>query len=187
MKIDVDALRSIKGEHIGLRPITDADTDSIVGWRNKDAVRMNFIFREKFTQEMHRDWLKSYVYSGKVIQYIIEEQKSSRAIGSVYIRDIDLKNQSGEFGILIGEDEYRGKGYGTETARLFIPYCFSLGFHRIFLRVLADNRHAVRCYRRAGFREEGTFRDMVKLDGRYQDVVFMSVLENEWESIVTCR
>ena len=41
----------ITGDKVTLRPITDADTDLIVRWRNDPAVEQFFIFREPFTPE----------------------------------------------------------------------------------------------------------------------------------------
>ena len=61
----------INGEKLTLRPITDADTDDIVRWRNDPEVWRYFLFREPFTPAMHRAWLQNKVMTGKVIQYII--------------------------------------------------------------------------------------------------------------------
>ena len=115
--------------------------------------------------------------TGQVVQYIIEDKADGRPVGSVYYRDIDPANHSAEYGIFIGDENARGKGFGTETARLFTEFGFTvLGLHRISLRLLAENLPARRSYEKAGFAEEGLFRDMVLLDGRYRDVVFMAKL-----------
>lgn len=173
----MEQLPRITGEQVVLRPITDADTDHIVVWRNTPSVMQNFIFRQKFTPEMHRNWLATKVATGQVIQYIIEEKVTGRPVGSVYYRDVDNGNHSAEYGIFIGEPDARGKGFGTETARLFTEFGFrQLGLHRISLRLLAENLPARRSYEKAGFVLEGTFRDMVLLDGRYRDVAFMARL-----------
>ena len=170
-------LPRITGDRVALRPITDADTDHIVAWRNTPSVMQNFIFRQTFTPEMHRNWLATKVATGQVVQYIIEDKADGRPVGSVYYRDIDPANHSAEYGIFIGEENARGKGFGTETARLFTEFGFTvLGLHRISLRLLAENLPARRSYEKAGFAEEGLFRDMVLLDGRYCDVVFMAKL-----------
>lgn len=167
----------IIGVQVCLRPITEADTDRIVRWRNTPSVMRNFIFREPFTPEMHRHWLATKVATGQVVQYIIEEKATGRPVGSVYFRDVDPVNHSAEYGIFIGEEDARGCGFGTETARLFTGFGFAhLGLHRISLRLLADNLPARRSYEKAGFAVEGTFRDMVLLDGSYRDVVFMAKL-----------
>ena len=170
-------LPRITGDRVALRPITDADTDHIVAWRNTPSVMQNFIFRQTFTPEMHRNWLATKVATGRVVQYIIEDKADGRPVGSVYYRDIDPANHSAEYGIFIGDENARGKGFGTETARLFTEFGFTvLGLHRISLRLLAENLPARRSYEKAGFAEEGLFRDMVLLDGRYRDVVFMAKL-----------
>ena len=172
----------INGEKLSLRPITDADTDDIVRWRNDPEVWKYFLFREPFTPEMHRKWLKTKVETGKVIQYIIVERETGKSVGSVYYRDIDEKNESAEYGIFIGEAWARKRGLGTETARLFTAFGLNvLRLHRISLKVLGDNDIARRSYEKAGFRTEGVFRDYVKLGGAFADVVFMARLAEEGE------
>ena len=167
----------IEGEKVVLRPITDADTDDIVRWRNDPEVWRYFLFREPFTPEMHRAWLRDKVAAGRVVQYIITERESGRSVGSVYFRDVDPKNESAEYGIFIGEASARRRGIGTETAKLFTDFGLNvLHLHRISLKVLGGNEIARRSYEKAGFRTEGVFRDYVKLDGVFTDVVFMAKL-----------
>ena len=173
--MDVKNLPVLEGAAVRLRPIADADTDLIVKWRNTPSVVQNFIFRQTFTPEMHRSWLTAKVATGQVVQYIIIDKADDKPVGSVYYRDIDDHNRSAEYGIFIGEESARGKGLGTETAKLFTDFGFAeLQLHRISLRVLAENTAARRSYEKAGFVQEGVFRDMVRLDGRYRDVVFMA-------------
>ena len=71
----MEKLPILTGEKVVLRPITDADTDNIVRWRNTPSVRDNFIFRQTFTPEMHRNWLKTKVATGEVVQYIIRSEE----------------------------------------------------------------------------------------------------------------
>ena len=170
----------INGKKLFLRPITDADTPDIVRWRNDPEVWRYFLFRDPFTPEMHRAWLKNKVETGRVVQYIIVERERGASVGSVYFRDVDPVNESAEYGIFIGETWARGRGFGTETARLFTAFGLDvLRLHRISLKVLGDNAVAQRSYEKAGFRTEGVFRDFVKLDGKFTDVVFMARLAEE--------
>ena len=172
-------LKTIDGDKIILRPIDLDDTPLIVKWRNNPSVMRNFIFRNTFTEEMHKNWMNTKVASGDVIQYIAIEKDTNKPIGSVYYRDVDHHNNSAEFGIFIGEDDARGKGYGKEITSLFTKFGLSeLGFHRIQLRVLAGNEAAYKTYEKAGFVKEGIFRDMEKLDGQYRDVIFMAIISD---------
>lgn len=175
-----DKLPVIEGERVLLRPITMADTARIVAWRNDPAVLQNFIYRGAFTEEIHTNWMKTRVASGEVVQYIIVDRESGQDVGSVYFRDVNRQYQSAEYGIFIGEASGRGKGLGSETARLFTDFGFdTLGLHRISLRLLSDNLPAQRSYENAGFRIEGVLRDMVLLVGRYRDVTFMAKLSTD--------
>ena len=174
-----DCLKTLYSEQgalkIKLRPILDSDTDNILRWRNSASVKSNFIYRRLLTAETHLNWLQNNVYVGKAIQYIIEVDESNFPIGSIYLRDIDLQNESGELGIFIGEKEYIAKGYGKLAIKTFIPLCFSLGFHRVFLRVFKDNILAQKAYLDVGFTIEGIARDMVCINGKRKDVIFMSL------------
>lgn len=57
-----------------------------------------------------------------------------------------------------------------------------LNLRRIFLRVLADNTAAIRLYQSLGFIEEGRLREAVFVDGRYQDLLMMGLLQSEYRS-----
>ncbi|MCM1118705.1 MAG: UDP-4-amino-4,6-dideoxy-N-acetyl-beta-L-altrosamine N-acetyltransferase [bacterium] len=168
------------GAAIYLRPMTYEDTDLIVSWRNQEAVRRNFIYQELFTRESHEQWIHTMVETGKVVQMVICETEGGRPVGSVYLRDIDRRHNKAEYGIFIGGEGARGKGYGTVAARLMIRYAFEeLGLHRLFLRAFADNEQAIRSYEKAGFEREAYLREDVCIEERYRDIVLMGVLNRE--------
>lgn len=165
------------GMAVYLRPMTCEDTDRIVAWRNQEAVRRNFIYQELFTRESHEHWIHTMVETGRVVQMIICETEGNRPVGSVYLRDIDRQHKKAEYGIFIGGEDARGKGYGTMAARLMIRYAFEeLGLHRLFLRALADNGQAIRSYEKAGFEREACLREDVCIDGHYRDIVLMGII-----------
>lgn len=160
-----------------LRMMTVEDTDLIVSWRNKDVVRKKFIYQALFTRESHLHWIETRIKTGDVVQMIICRQEDEKPVGSVYIRDIDRTHHKGEYGIFIGEDDARGKGYGSEAAKLMVRYGFEkLGLHRIFLRLLSDNIAALKSYENAGFQKEALLHDDVYLDGEYKDIILMGII-----------
>lgn len=173
-------MREYRDEAAGiyLRLMTAEDTELIVTWRNKDAVRKNFIYQELFTRQGHESWIKNKVETGQVVQMIICDTATDRPLGSVYIRDIDREHNKAEYGIFIGEDDARGRGAGTAAARLMLRYCFEEEkLHRIYLRALATNQQAIRSYEKAGFVKEGLLKDDVRIDGKYCDIQWMAAIE----------
>ena len=84
-------------------------------------------------------------------------------------------------GIVIGEKSEWSKGYGTDAIRTLLDLGFcEMNLHRIFLRVDSDNARGIRCYEKAGFQLEGTFRDAVFREGVYHDQHVMSILQTEF-------
>lgn len=174
-------MKEYRDEQAGiyLRLMTYEDTEKIVEWRNSDSVRKRFIYQGLFTKESHENWIRTMVETGKVVQMIICEIGTDRAVSSVYVRDIDNIHHKAEYGIFIGEKEARGKGYGTAAAKLMVRYCFEeLRLHRLFLRVYAENERAIRSYEKAGFVKEAHLREDVYIDGEYKDIVLMGILKN---------
>lgn len=165
---------------IYLRPMTYDDTELIVKWRNHEAVRRNFVYQELFTREGHENWIRTMIETGKAVQMIICEIGTDKPIGSVYMRDIDRQHSKAEYGIFIGEDCARGRGYGTGAARLMIRYAFEQEkLHKLFLRAYADNTAAIRSYEKAGFTIEAYLREDVYTKGAFRDMVLMAVLNKE--------
>src|SRR3990172_127929 len=102
-----------------------------------------------------------------------------------YCSLMDLRNPHGnlELGIMIGDREYWGRGYGRDAVRLLLDYGFRhLGARRIALTTHAKNERAIRCYLACGFVEEGRPRKVVWIEGEYTDLVNMSILREEWQS-----
>ena len=166
----------IKGNRVNLRPISESDTDNIVRWRNKKIVQDNFIFREKFTPEMHNNWLNSKVKSGEVIQYIMLDE-IGKPFGSVYYRDIDPISKTAEFGIFIGEEDHISKGYGQEAMRLFIDFGINeLGLMKIDLRVIESNDRAYHMYEKMGFKVISRQQQISQPSGEILKVVHMSLI-----------
>lgn len=190
----------MSAEKVFLRPITTADTDKIVAWRNRDFVRKNFIYQKPFTGEGHEAWLREQVEPGHVAQFIIciEEgnigsQKDdvrggvnggSVEIGSVYLRDIDREKGEAEYGVFIGESDALGRGYGTQAAKQMLDYGFgTLGLIKIFLRLLEDNPRALKSYEKAGFQLQTDRRETVTLEQGKRDVLFMEIDRGRWEEM----
>jgi len=96
---------------------------------------------------------------------------------------LGLRNPHGnlELGIVIGDRDYWGRGYGRDATRLLLKFGFHyLGARRIVLTTHAKNERAIRCYRACGFVEEGRPRKAIWVEGEYVDLVNMSILREEW-------
>lgn len=120
--------------------------------------------------------------------FTIYERATLRPVGNTDLREINHRHGTAEFGIMIGEKDYWGKGYGTEATALMLDYGFTiLGLHNILLRVFSYNERGLHAYRRAGFKEIGRRREAHRFGGRAWDIVFMDCLATEFRSPVLRR
>lgn len=166
------------GEKVNLIKITKEYTDLIVKWRNSESVRNNFIFQGELTSEMHNDWLDNKVAKGEVDQFIIIDKSTGEPIGSTFLKDIDRINDKAEFGIFIGEENFRSKGYGTEATKIICEYGFkTLDLNKIMLRVVSTNEAAIKSYLKTGFKEEAYLIDEIKINNKYIDIIYMSMIK----------
>ena len=96
------------------------------------------------------------------------------------LNEFDPSSNSANFRTLMGP-EGRGRGLGTEAARLILGHGFEvIGLHRISLDVFAFNPRARHVYATVGFVVEGVKRDAFAFDGEYVDEIWMSILADEW-------
>ncbi len=115
--------------------------------------------------------------------FTIYEKHTLQPIGNTFLSDINYKNRTAEFNIVIGEKDSRGKGYGTEVAKLVLDYSFqTLGLHNIFLKVFEFNKNAIRAYEKAGFIRCGRRRQAHFSRGQTWDIIYMEALASEFES-----
>ncbi len=174
----------IEGESVRLRPVRQDDLPDRVRWLNKAELVALFetAGRLPITVEQMVEWYRKSCLSGDQIHLAIET-KAGLHIGAVQFKGINWIHRHAEFGIFIGDEANRGKGWGGEACRLMLHYGFAwLGLHRIWLKVLAGNEPAFRMYKKAGFSEEARWHDDVFRDGCYLDSIMMYVLAPQSES-----
>jgi RimJ/RimL family protein N-acetyltransferase len=86
-----------------------------------------------------------------------------------------------ELGIVIGDPDYQGRGYGREAIGLLLDYAFRLrNFRKVYLTVNGDNERAQRAYHACGFVEEGRWHQHVWSAGQYVDLVCMGIFHEAW-------
>lgn len=102
------------------------------------------------------------------------------SVGNLGFMNFDQCERSAEISIFIGEKNLWDKGYGSQAIQLMLKHGFeNLNLNRIFLRVYETNERGIRSYEKAGFQHEGRMRQARFQQGRYIDVLLMSVLRDE--------
>lgn len=101
-------------------------------------------------------------------------------IGQVRLT-IDDENNKGKFAIGIFNPKYWNKGIGTNVTNTILSFSFfELKLHRIYLKVLAYNKRAIKAYKNVGFKVEGEEREGAYINGKYETDIHMGILKSEY-------
>lgn len=177
---------NIVGEQVALGPLRRDLLPRYTRWINDLATqRMLGLSPRPMTAEQEQDWYERVVKDASGVSFTIYALATWQPVGNTSLMGIDDRNRTAEFGIMIGEPDARGQGYGTETARLMLDYAFTaLGLHSLMLRVHEYNPAGKRAYEQAGYREFGRRRQAKLMGGRFWDVIYMECLASEFTSPV---
>lgn len=174
------------GKLVRLSAVTEAWPEAIARWsRSSETFRLmdsgvsrpysvkatKDMFEKEFQQEKPNDFL-----------FTIHMLQDDQMIGDIGLDGIRWMHGDCFVGIGIGEEQFWGKGYGTDAMRIILRFAFyELNLHRVSLNVFDYNPRAIRSYEKAGFTHEGRVRQSLNRAGRRWDVVYMGILRAEWE------
>lgn len=170
-------------EDIRLRTVEREDIPTFVRWFNDPEVRRYLLMFEPMSKAKEERWFEAKLAKENDFLYGIEVPAGDgwQLIGNLGLEAVDWVNSNCVFGIVIGEQEFWGKGYGTKATRAALRFAFhTLNLHRVELSVYDFNPRARRAYEKAGFRLEGTRREALFREGLYHDIHLMAALRSEF-------
>ena len=157
--------------NIDLRKLSLKDTVNIIKWRNSSEVKINLYSQENVTEKQHINYYHRYVETGRIAQFIIVADGVD--CGTTFLKNIDYVKKEAEFGIFIGEANFRGKGISSVATKKTVEYGFNvIGLNKIYLTVFEDNIPAIKSYLKAGFIKTRTI-----INGYCRNGVFFNVVE----------
>ncbi|HJB26713.1 MAG TPA: GNAT family N-acetyltransferase [Firmicutes bacterium] len=173
----------ISGEKLYLSPINQDDVENYVRWLSDRSVTDGLgNTASLISLQTEREWLQK---ASETYQFAIVKRENNTLIGNCGIESISHVHRTAEVGLFIGEEENRGKGYGTQALELLVDYGFQvLNLHSLMLRVYSFNERAIACYQKVGFREFGRRRQCYYLNGTYYDSIHMDLLKQERNNIL---
>lgn len=172
------------GKNIILRPLKLEDLYKTHEWRNDlELIKLTQGIRFPKTLEMDKEWFDIALNdkSNRNIYFGIDEISSGSFIGIIQLNNIDYVSGTAILGFVIGDKKYRGKGYGFEFSNLLISYAFlTLNLRKITTYNIAYNDSTFFLQKKIGFIQEGRFQSHIFHDGKFHDVVILSLFKNEF-------
>ena len=109
------------------------------------------------TEELQNKWFDDYEEKfAKGEKKFFTILSDDLPIGFMGLSDIRKNTEDAKIFILIGEDDYRGRGIGKESIEYLINYAFNdLGLKSLNLDVKKLNLPAINLYSKVGFKTTG--------------------------------
>jgi RimJ/RimL family protein N-acetyltransferase len=172
-----------EGDRVYLSPIELADEALFRRWLNDPGTWSTLDRWLPLNEKREREFIEKLYGSESDCALGIVVKEGDRLIGGTGLHGMSLSQRAATFGIVIGEPEFRSRGYGSEVTRLMVRLGFEeFNLNRIQLEVFARNDGAVKVYEQAGFVFEGRSRQAYYRNGRYIDALRYAILRSEWES-----
>jgi RimJ/RimL family protein N-acetyltransferase len=175
-----------KPKRVYLRALEPEDYLVSHKWRNDEEIWNLLTGRRYFVSaEIERTWVQDAIASTTAVILAVCLKSTNEYIGNVYLKEIDWFNRHAMFALLLGEKRCWGQGYAQELTMLMLKHAFyDLGLHRISSYILATNTASTRVHEKCGFSHEGVLRQAVYKNGRYVDLILMSILREEYDALV---
>ncbi len=135
-----------------------------------------------WTAAQIKDWLEKE-QSGYTLMGI-RTLANDEMIGFIDLSGYDWVMGSAWTAIGVGDENYWGRGYGSDAVQVLLRYAFyALNLKRVNLTVFEYNDRAYRSYIKCGFKEEGRARQFLNRFDRRWDMIYMGILREEWQDL----
>ena len=163
----------MKGEQINIRLFDrEGDYTMVQRWLNDVAGRW-FLLSRSYTRDIT---LSQLIEDDRNILGIIT-LPDSKPIGLMGFLDLDNVRGKAEMRKLIGEKEYREKGFAKEATQLWINYGINkLNLKKIYVNTIENNIRNITINKELGFQIEGILRKECLVDNKYYDLLRMALL-----------
>jgi RimJ/RimL family protein N-acetyltransferase len=177
---------NIIGKQVCLRAIEKKDLPLLQKWANDPEIQ-NMLGGWHFpTSEQDQErWFASLSCTSKDQRFAIEVPDIG-LIGTANLISIDWKNRNAFHGMMLGEKNIRGKGYGVDTIMTLMHYAFDeLGLARLDGDMIEYNTGSLKTYiDRCGWLVEGRKTNWYFRKGRYWDKIVVGITRERYKEIV---
>lgn len=173
---------NLEGENITLRAIELEDLPILQKWANEPEIQY-WLGGWHFPTSMEdqKKWFSTLNVNSVNQRFAIETKKLG-IIGTANLVDIDWKNSNAFHGMLLGEKDIRGMGYGQDTVMAIMKYAFEeLGLQRLDSSIIEYNEVSLKMYiEKCGWKKEGCQRNWYFRKNRFWDRIMIGVTKQDY-------
>lgn len=163
-------------ERCAIRPLTAADLEMVLAWRNHPKIRRRMLTQHEIGMDEHRSWFERSTSDSSRALLIGED--SGSPLGFVHFSGVAPQSVAG-WGFYAAPGAPAGSG--TKLCAAALDFAFQqLALHKVCGQALDHNQASIRLHRRLGFREEGVLREQHLIGGTRHDLICYGLLRREW-------
>ena len=173
---------NIRGKFVTLRAIEEVDLEILHSWANEPDIWYQLGgWHFPLNRNEQRIWFNG-LSSNSLNQRFAIETSDDGLIGIANLVDIDWKNNHAFHGMMIGNKDIRGKGYGVDTIMAMMRYAFEeLDLNRLDGSMIEYNEASLNVYlKKCGWKIEGHQREWYFRKNRYWDRINVGVTKNNY-------
>lgn len=163
-----------------LRELKVKDVDRMLSWMHSEESKE--IFAKDFnnyTKEDVTKFAKSKNTKENINLACVNEE--DEYLGTVSLKNIDYDNSNAEYAISFMK-EAQGTGAAMFATLEILRIAFEeLNLNKVYLDVLKTNKRAIAFYEKIGFTQEGEFRNHFKKNDKFVDLLWFSMLKEEFK------
>jgi len=180
-----DAVPTLRGVHVTLRPLEVADARALFEVTPKETFRLFLSWPTEWTAAGFEAWVKAKLFGAKQRAMVVTLARTGEVVGSTSFLDIDPVNKAVEVGSTWYAPSARGTAVNPECKLLMLGHAFEVeGCERVTLKTDARNEHSKRAMAKMGAVYEGVLRKhRIQQDGFVRDTAYFSVVRSEWPSL----
>jgi RimJ/RimL family protein N-acetyltransferase len=177
---------NIIGNKVILRAIELDDLDQLHIWAN-DPSTQDIIGNIHFpsSKEYQTQWFNK-LQTDTLNQRLAITTEEDGLIGLSSIMNIDWRNRHAWHGIILGDKDIRGKGYGVDTVMATMRYAFDeMNLERLDGSIIEYNTISYSLYcNKLGWKEEGRKKNYYFRRGKYYDQIVVGINRDNYYELI---
>ncbi len=177
---------NIEGRHVVLRAIEHADLPALQRWANDPEIqRLLGGWHFPINQRDQQIWFESLNCQSSNQRFAVQAP-SGELVGTANLVSIDWKNRNAFHGVLIGDRNVRGKGYGVDAIMAIMRYAFDeLGLQRLDTDIIEYNTISLKAHvDRCGWLIEGRRSQAYFRGGKFWEKVILGITQERYRETV---
>lgn len=176
----------IKGRKITLRAVEREDLELLHNWANNPDLQsiMGSVYFPS-SKDFHEKWYEK-IQEDDLNQRFAIDAPEVGLIGVSSLVDINWRNNRAWHGVMLGDVDIRGRGYGYDAVMATMRYAFDeMHLERLDGQMIEYNTGSIKFYcDKLGWKKEGVCRRWYYTKGRYWDKVVVGITRQDYAELL---